>query len=85
MTRNEYNAIIYEYVDIACDVITAMTNGHITLSSNDVTTIEFLIRRFNMNVVVTTLDTIGAVKQEDFILKLRRLCSEKFIEVYGVK
>ena len=85
LNNEEYNAIIYGYVEITRDTIAAMTNGYITLSINDLITIEFLIRRFNMSIVESALNTIGVIKQEDFIPELRRLCAEKFIEVYGVK
>ena len=79
------NEIIREYVEHVFNVIMAITSGNITLSCDDLISIEFLIRRFGLTVVIDALDYVGAVKQEDFIPELRRLCAEKFIEVYGVK
>ena len=79
------NEIIREYVEHVSNVITAITSGNITLFCDDLISIEFLIRRFGMTVVIDALDYVGAVKQEDFIPTLRRFCMEKFREAYGVK
>lgn len=79
------NEIIREYVEHVFNVITAITSSNITLSCDDLISIEFLIRRFGLTVVIDALDYVGAVKQEDFIPTLRRFCMEKFREAYGVK
>lgn len=52
---------------------------------------EYVEHVFNVITAITSgnitlsCDDLGAVKQEDFIPELRRLCAEKFIEVYGGK
>lgn len=79
------NEIIREYVEHVSNVITAITSGNITLFCDDLISIEFLIRRFGLTVVIDALDYVGAVKQEDFIPTLRRLCMGKYRETYGVK
>ena len=79
------NEIIREYVEHVFNVIMAITSNNITLSCDDLISIEFLIRRFGLTVVIDALDYVGAVKQEDFIPTLRRFCMEKFRETYGVK
>ena len=79
------NEIIREYVEHVFNVIMAITSSNITLSCDDLMSIEFLIRRFGLTVVIDALDYVGAVKQEDFIPTLRRFCMEKFRETYGVK
>lgn len=85
MTKDEYEEMIQDWKEIIYESVLAQTNGLIKLSQSDMTTIEFLIRRFNALIVAEVVNEVGAVKQEDFIPELRRLCAEKFIEVYGVK
>lgn len=85
MNNEEYNAIIYGYVEITRDTIAAMTSGHVTPSCDDLIMIEFLIRRFGISIVENALDNIGAVSKEGFFPTLRKLCTKKYLEVYGVK
>lgn len=85
MTKEEYDAIISDYVDIICEEIDIITNGNIKLSDNDLVSIEFMIRRFSMMVVESALGQMQAAKPGEFIPALRRLCMEKYRETYGVK
>lgn len=85
MTKEEYDAIISDYVDIICEEIDIITNGNIKLSDDDLMSIEFMIRRFSMMVVESALGQMQAAKPEEFIPTLRRLCMEKYRETYGVK
>lgn len=85
MTKDEYEEMIQDWKEIIYESVLAQTNGLIKLSQSDMTTIEFLIRRFNALIVAEVVDEVGAVKPEEFISELRRLCTEKYTEVYGVK
>lgn len=85
MTKEEYDAIINDYVDIICEEIDIITNGNIKLSDDDLISIEFMIRRFSMMVVESALGQMQAAKSEEFISTLRRLSMEKYRETYEVK
>jgi hypothetical protein len=85
MNNEEYNKILNSWIETVKDVVIAMTSGHVTPSCDDLIMIEFLIRRFGISIVENALDNIGAVSKEGFFPTLRKLCTTKYLEVYGVK